>query len=628
MNAVKNGDFEGNSSVIPYWKVIEGTAGITTGFAGSNAIRSTALPFTVRQDFSPSIKAGFFSFWQRWFGAGANLGSFTLFYEDGTSGSTTLNHGNGVYWIKIQQMLNPPKYVTAIELHGQSGFHIVFDEVQLWEESLLVEESDQPKISAQIFRGVHPQSEDNFLRGAISDGSGSAHTDGDILTLYFTGSANFTGFRIPTIPQTFIDVQNTYKTMVARLRGNASYAIYLKSGSGTYTVQTNTAAPSDWTIKTYDLSASTITPDVVDIYTSVASQGQFTQWDYVLFTTGSYMDITEDLVSAQTKRATVDAGSFNIELRNDKIKYLSGSNKINYWDDVLIYGGYKSATGSLNYEKIFGGKIEELTPTISPQGSVLTLSGRGYGIGLVNTIAFASYGLTGSLIPTATVQPNLGNIAQDLIDRFTNASGTGYRLEVGLSGSTGDTTNTIGGWGQWMTGSRIEYYETRQRPVWDGLKELAELYWASQSTGSGLIIGDTPIQSLEYYISPAGVIHFEQMANTTIRGRKFGKTLAVGDNILDIKPQTDINNMKNKIRYFSTFWLPPDGDGWTENTAGSWTGSAVFPFTLTDTTNRIIGNKSVSCYKASAAFITLDYPKDSNLNINTDTLGSPISIPY
>jgi len=632
-NVVLNGDFEaGTGSTIPYWTITSGTATIiTSGFQGKQAVKlgDPAIASRIKQSFSPYIKSSMYSQWT----SGSGTLDIKFFYADGTT--ETINPPLFTTWRKYQKIWSPAKYITDIEIRNDSfgaGVAFAVDEAQLWEESLPVEESDQPKISAQIFRGVHPQSEDNWLRGYIVAGSGSAHTDGDVLTLYFTGSGNHAQFTF-SLGQT-IDI-NTYKTMVARFRGNTSYNIFLVSGSTAYTVD-NKTAPSDWTIRTYDLTASTINPiDSFIVSTTGSSAGQFTQWDYVFFTTGSYLDVTEDLVEGEIRRAAVEAGNFSIDLNNDNGKYFTGSKKITYWDDILIYGGYKSTTGSLNYEKMFGGKIEELEPSISAAGgSILKVSGRDYSSGLINTMAFMSYGTTGSLIPSSVVTPTPGFMANDLVNRFTNASGTGYRIHSTLTGSDkGNAANTIGGYAQWLTGSRIEYYEVRNRPVLDGLKELAELHWATQFTGSGLIIGDTPIQSYEYYISPARALHFEQMGNTTIRGKKFGKTLAVGDNILDIKPQTDINNMKNKIRYFSTFLLPPDGDNWTENTAGSWIPSSG----ITDNPAglRIINESSLSSMIGASSprleitgsgqttiFMAYAFPP-----INFYSLGSRISIP-
>jgi hypothetical protein len=571
-------------------------------------------------------------------------------------------------WYKYQRYFSPPKYITAVELNVPStnSSPVGFDEVQLWEDSLGVEESDLPKYQALVFRQAHPESEDNFMRGFINYGVGVISTDGDILTEYITGSTSWVDYG--TFFRTPIDVVNTYKTLVVRVRGTApNYSVFLHdtNGNNSLTPAFNASTPQNWTILTYDLSGAS-SPLAGSFYLRAGSfefnttnkNGQNVQWDFALFCTGSYLDISQDIINLDIKRSTQNIGSFTADINNLNGKYVSGSNAFHYWDDIIIYGGYQTYTGSsaINYEKIFGGKIEELTPKLNAtDGEILSISGQDYGDGLKNILAFAEYSSTGSLIGNNVVWPTAGNIMNDVVNRFVNQTQvsyftlggvghiiyntpTGYRLPTDMTGSgIFNSSNTIGGYASWQTGSLLYYYQVRQAPVWQALSDLGDMYYATQTTGSGIEIGDTPIQTIDYYISPARALHFEELAQARIRGRHFGKTLtSVADspanNIIDFNLQTDVNDMVNKVDYFSSFWLPSTGDAWTEGDAGSWiisNGISDYPagWTAINNTFSAVGSFAVEATGSSGlntVFLAFNIP---NGPINFFQFGSPISIP-
>src|SRR3989304_4888683 len=278
-----NGDFEATTgSSIPFWAVVTGSVSPLLVSSEVQRLKKcrVASGDTIKQSFS-TAKASLFSFWLA--GISGGTGRYKLYFDDGTTQDTTIPAA-GANPVKIQRIFNPARGITAVEFTANNNVTLNIDEVQLWEESLPVEESDQPKISAQIFRGVHPESEDNWLRGNIgTDRSGSASTDGDVLTIYFTGSGNSVGFNVPL--REYIDV-TTYKTMVTRLRGQDSYYIAVSSGSNSFTAAPPTTTPSDWTIRTYDLSTAGFRPNAFQVFiTGSPAQGNSNQWDYVLFTT-------------------------------------------------------------------------------------------------------------------------------------------------------------------------------------------------------------------------------------------------------------------------------------------------------------------------------------------------------
>jgi hypothetical protein len=585
-------------------------------------------------------------------------------------------------WYKYQRYFSPPKYITAVELNAPStnSTPIGFDEVQLWDDSLGVETSDLPKYQVLILRSMSPESEDNWMRGTVVQGGsvgGVASTDCDVLTLYVTGSAgggaNFAPlFQVPLrVP---VDIVNTYTTAVVRLRGNTGYNIGFVSNGQEYKPLgiNGLQAPSNWTVLNINLSNSPYNPiDHINIYTvgSVGDGSQFTQWDFVDFCPSPYFDVTQDIIDLDLKRSTQNIGSFTADLNNLNGKYISGSNTIHYWDDMIVYGGYQTYTGSsvINYEKIFGGKIELVEPKLNAtDGEILTLEGQDYGNGLKNINAFAEYSSTGSLIGNNIVWPTAGNIMNDIVNRFVNQTQisyftqggagitilptpTGYRLPTDMTGSgIFNSANTIGGYSSWQTGSLLYYYQVRQAPVWQALNDLGDMYYATQTTGSGVEIGDTPIQTIDYYISPARALHFEELGQARIRGRHFGKVLTAvagsnANNIIDFDLQADVNDMVNKVDYFSDMWIPSTGDTWTEGDAGSWVvsggafvGDNPTGWNVVDSTYSSVGKYSVMVQSGSTASATDHIQLSFNLpsgsaasgSINFFQFGSPISVPF
>ena len=223
-----NGDFEatapsGSNSVPVFWTLISGSSILTQNdtFLGKQSLDlGLPGPGSIKQSFSSPVKASQFSFWAKSSIGNGITGSYNLFLSDGTAFNQTfiiptVTFGINSGFFKIQKLFSPSVYVTAVQINNNtSGFNLIIDEVQLWEESLPVEETDQPRVFAHVFRGVHIQSEDAWTRGALVDGTGSAYTDGDVLTLYYTGSGGFVGFSPFPALSSPIDIKNIYKTLI------------------------------------------------------------------------------------------------------------------------------------------------------------------------------------------------------------------------------------------------------------------------------------------------------------------------------------------------------------------------------------------------------------------------------
>ena len=269
--------------------------------------------------------------------------------------------------------------------------------------------------------------DDNFKPDPGASGSNwtkdtgvTATSNGDILSLSGTTSTNGitrSGLNIST---------DTYPKLVVRAKGSGTLDILVTFTVGSQTLTINLAGsyglPSVFTL--------TATKTVSSLKFQNQSVAGTNSIDYVMVCKDTPLQLHKnDLVSLSATRATSSVDEFSLTVNNRsgvnlaKLGFPSASTDRPHV--VYIWMGYLGDdTLTRTLYRVFGGTLEELTPSLSKQGDALELHGPGWAKSLLNVLVTKDYG-SQSDNPTLDTPPEM---VDDIIANSINASGTGYQL--------------------------------------------------------------------------------------------------------------------------------------------------------------------------------------------------------
>lgn len=319
-----------------------------------------------------------------------------------------------------------------------------------------------------------------------------------------------------------------------------------------------------------------------------------------------------DLVSASATRATSSVDEFTLTVNNKsgvnltKLAFPSAST--DRLHTVYIWMGYQGDdTLTRTLYRVFGGTLEELTPSLSRQGDVLELHGPGWAKPLLNVLITKDYG-SQSDNPTLDTPPKM---VDDIIAASVNASGTGYQLTRSYM-QTG--------------GSAHAYILFKQEKAFDAIKHVLDI---------ALALGS----NWQFWVDSSENAHLAPIDNwgTDPSSVNYPNALNVGrDQIVNNFPK-GITHLRNQVRYVGGIRKPANRDYWTETVASSdWEfqvggvgGSSSVSYdagTFKVNAKAIKGNWSGQSTGSST--VILRYPSGFTLGLDITKLGGKITPPH
>jgi hypothetical protein len=281
-------------------------------------------------------------------------------------------------------------------------------------------------------------------------------------------------------------------------------------------------------------------------------------------------------------------------------------------DDVYIYMGFLQddlQTKKLN--KVFGGSIIELDPSLDSSGDLLQVNCSGWAQALLNALATKDYGSSSDNSNFVRFK----DIIRDIIGVFVNPDG--YQL-----------TNT---YIQEIVGPPdVNYMLFKNDQAFDAIKQCVDLCTAGDPTG-------TTVYPTEFWIDNSENAHLAPLGNwgSDPNPSTYANTLSVGSEHILNSFRRDILHLKNKVHFVTAMVEPANGDLWTENNAVAWSFSSNgVGGSSTVSNDNSAGNFKVNSYSIKANWATmnpapttvaLNYPQAANLGFDFTKFGGKIT---
>ncbi len=473
----------------------------------------------------------------------------------------------------------------------------------------------RPTAELQINRGVYGGfRDDNFNLGWSTIGPNTTFsTDGDIGTLTVTAN---TGGVQKTVPGSLSSTSFPNATARLKVTSTTTLTIFVVYTDLSSDSTTHTGVDPGYVTLSIALTAGKTISNVQFMFNTVATQTALV--DYILISKKTPITLLkQDFDPIQVTRATSSVDEFSFNLRNTNGLYTTGSKAITLYDDLYIYLGYiQDDTQTKKLVRIFGGSIEELSPTLSTGGDILRVHGRGWAVSLLLTLIAKDYG---SLSDNSAIT-KASDAIKDIID-IANGSGIpagGYQL----------TKTYIQTFTPTMT-----YIMLKNDPSFNAVKQLTDLITANNDpTG-------TTTSPVEFWVDPAENVHMAPLGawGTDPNPSTYANALNVGRDQITNDFRKDIEHMRNQVHYFAATAKPPNRDAWTETgPITDWTvaatGGTGGTFIVSyDTVAFKVNSKSVkgnwTGMTSGTTGIDLTYVPATALALDVTKLGGKISPP-
>jgi len=437
----------------------------------------------------------------------------------------------------------------------------------------------------------------------------AATTDGDILTLSGTTGTNGL-FRSLISTST-----TTYPKLNARMKlgtAAAGTTIQLLATFSDTSTQTLTLSPTtNYAVYTFSLTTGKTINSFK--WLNQSAVGTFLI-DYLNTTLNTPIVLTsqDDAIGPDTTTSTTAVNDTAFKLRNNGGAYTTGPKALGFMDDVYIYMGYVQddlQTRKLN--RVFGGSIMELNPSLDTSGELLQVQCSGWAQALLNALVVKDYG-NGSDNPSITTFQAMIN---DMITSFVNPGG--YQL----------TTTYI----QNIPGPpTITYMLFKNDQAFDALKQSVDLLTAGDPTSVTVYPAEFWVDNSENcHLAPLGAWGSDPNPST------YPNTLSVGSEHIVNSFRKDILNLKNKVHFVTAMVEPANGDLWTEGNASAWSFSSNgVGGSSTVLNDNSTGNFKVNSYSIKANWsgmspapttVALNYPSAANLGFDFTKFGGKIT---
>src|SRR3989475_4352342 len=457
--------------------------------------------------------------------------------------------------------------------------------------------------------------EDSFLQSGTThnwnapDAGVTATTDGDILTLSGTTATN--GFsRGPGIALASGTINKVALRAKAGTIAVGSTVDFKITFTDTTTQTITITLGLNYAVTTTNLTASKTVDSIKWLNQSAAGTALI---DLAIMTYNSIvLTGQDDEVGPDETASTTAVNEASSRLKNDGAKYTAGSFKLDFYDDVYIYEGYLQddlQTRKLN--KVFGGSIMELDPTLDLAGDLLQVQCSGWAQALLNALVAKDYG-SGSDNPTIT---NFQATINDIINNFVNPDG--YQL------STTYIQNIAGP-------PAITYMLFKNDQAFDAIKQSIDLLTAGDPTNAMTYPAEFWVDNSENcHLAPLGTWGSDPNPS------KYPNTLSVGSEHILNNFRKDILNLKNKVHFVTAMVEPANGDLWTEGNASAWS----FRSNGVEGSSSVLNDNSAGNFKVNSFSIKanwsgmspaptsvgLNYPSAANLAFDITKFGGKIT---
>lgn len=434
------------------------------------------------------------------------------------------------------------------------------------------------------------------------DAGVTATSNGDILSLSGTTAANGitrSGLSIST---------DTYPKLTVRAKGSGTLDLLVTFSVGTQTLLINLTG--SYATSTFTLTAAKTINSLKFQNQSVAGTNNI---DYTMVCKDTPLQLHEnDIVSASAIRATSSVDEFSLTVNNKSginiTKLAFPSVSTDRLHTVYIWMGYLGDdTLTRTLFRVFGGTLEEVTPSLSKSGDVLALNGPGWGAALLHTFVTKDYGIQ-SDNPTLD---QLGEMVTDVFDSFVNASGTGYQITKSYLQAATETHN---------------YIPFRNNTSLDTIKHLLDILTAKSA-------------SKEFWVDPSENAHFAPLGawGSDPNPVNYPNALNVGrDQITNGFPK-DVIHLRNQVKYIGGRLKPANRDYFTETVAATDWGFLIGGVGGTsgvsyDTTTFKVNTKSIkgnwSGQSTGSTTVILRYPSGFTLGLDVTKMGGKTSPPH